>query len=133
MAILMDFLRWLPAIATMIVIFLFSSLPSSEVPSFGFLDVLIQNGGHFLGYVLLALAFGFALPPRFARLKRSIVIVALALMYALSDEYHQSFVPGRNASWWDIFVDGVGATTAALLLMRYSPNSNSNPISSSET
>jgi VanZ family protein len=126
-------LRWLPALVTMAVIFIFSSLPSYEVPDFGFLDVVIKNGGHFVGYALLAFAYSFALPRQLSQLQRGVIAIAFALLYALSDEFHQSFVPGRNASWIDIIVDGLGASTAALLWARYSPNSNSNPIISSES
>jgi VanZ family protein len=133
MIILRGFLRWLPAILVMAVIFFASSLPSYEVPDFGFLDAVIKNGGHFAGYALLALAFSYALPRRLSRLERMLVAIALALMYALSDEFHQSFVPGRSPSWFDILIDGLGASTAAALLARYSPNSNSNPITSSES
>ena len=42
--------------------------------------------------------------------------VVLALLYGLSDEYHQTFVPGRAASLKDIIVDGLGATGAALAM-----------------
>jgi VanZ family protein len=117
----------------MAVIFMLSSLPSYEVPDFGLLDVVIKNGGHFVGYALLSLAYAFALPHRFSLFKRGIAAIALALLYALSDEFHQSFVPGRSPSWIDIIVDGLGASTAAFLWARYSPNSNSKPIISSES
>ena len=43
----------------------------------------------------------------------------LAVTYALSDEFHQSFVPGRNPSILDVFIfDGLGAAIG-LLLMNY--------------
>lgn len=125
--------RWLPAFGIMAVIFVLSSLPSADVPDFGLLDALVKNGGHFVGYALLALAYSFALPRRFSRLERGVAAVGLALLYALSDEFHQSFIAGRSASWSDILVDGLGASIAALLWARYSPNSNSNPINSSES
>jgi VanZ family protein len=126
-------LRWLPALVIMAVIFFLSSLPSYEVPDFGFLDVVIKNGGHFVGYALLTFTYSFALPRRLSRLQRGVIAIAFALLYALSDEFHQTFVPGRSASWTDIIVDGLGASTAALLWARYSPNSNSKPIISSES
>jgi VanZ family protein len=39
--------------------------------------------------------------------------VALGIIYGFSDEWHQSFVPGREASLRDIFFDGLGVWTAA--------------------
>jgi len=133
MYMLIAVLRWLPACVLMTVIFMLSSLPSSEVPDFGALDFLVLHAGHFLGYALLCLAFQFALPRRLSPGIRSIAAIMLALLYAVSDEWHQSFVPGRSQSLFDIIVDGLGASTAMFLLARYSPNSSSNSISSSES
>ncbi|MCJ7831586.1 MAG: VanZ family protein [Dehalococcoidia bacterium] len=39
----------------------------------------------------------------------------LAALYAASDEYHQGFVPGRDASWADWGLDVAGAAAAMLL------------------
>lgn len=44
-----------------------------------------------------------------------IVSVVLALTYALSDEYHQTFVPGRQGTWMDVAIDGVGILIVTLL------------------
>ena len=75
--------------------------------------------GHFAVYAVLALllnwaleAFGVAQPVAW-----TLVIVAL---YALSDEFHQSFVPGRHPDPFDVATDIVGALTAlaALRLIR---------------
>jgi len=40
---------------------------------------------------------------------------SLALFYGLTDEYHQTFVPGRSASLKDILIDGAGAMASALV------------------
>ena len=39
----------------------------------------------------------------------------LAVAYAASDEYHQSFVPSRHPSPLDILIDSIGISTATLL------------------
>jgi len=99
--------RWLPAVAIMAVIFGFSSVPSSEMPHFGFWDTLVRKGGHMLGYGLLALAYWYGL--RFDN-RRVWLVLLLAVFYALTDEFHQSFVPGRHPSWMDVLgFDGGGA------------------------
>ncbi|MFH1908814.1 MAG: VanZ family protein [Chloroflexota bacterium] len=49
--------RWLPAILIMATIFVFSSIPSSELPDFARADLFIKKGGHMLGYGLLTLAY----------------------------------------------------------------------------
>ncbi len=46
--------------------------------------------------------------------------VVFAALYGLSDEVHQSFVPGRSADVWDLVADTVGAAGGALLY-RYRP------------
>jgi hypothetical protein len=55
------FLRWLPTILVMMTIFIFSSIPSQELPKFGFWDTLVKKGGHVIGYGLLALSYWFAM------------------------------------------------------------------------
>ena len=39
----------------------------------------------------------------------------LGLMYAITDEIHQFFVPGRSCRIFDVFVDGCGVITGILL------------------
>lgn len=36
-------------------------------------------------------------------------IIGACVAYGISDEFHQSLVPGRDASWLDVVTDGVGA------------------------
>ncbi len=106
-------LRWLPAVAVMAAIFVVSSTPGSDLPRFGVLDVIVKKGGHMLGYALLALTFWYGL--RFDR-RRWWLALLLAVLYALTDEFHQSFVPGRHPSWIDVLAfDGIGAAIALAL------------------
>ena len=132
MPLLKSILRWLPAGAIMVLLFAISSLPSTAVPSFGFFDTLLKKGGHFLGYAVLCLAYLYALPRQWPLRTRGVVVVVLAVLYALSDEYHQSFTPGRRPSLLDVGIDGLGAAAAMFLVARYSPNSSSKSSSSSE-
>lgn len=118
--------RWLPAVVMMGVIFVFSSLPSSRIPNYGAVDVLIKKGGHAIGYGLLGFSYYYALPKRLSRFYRGITALMMAIIFALSDEYHQSFVQGRSSSLTDIVVDGIGATIAVVIGMIYSSNSRSN-------
>jgi VanZ family protein len=108
--------RWLPAIVLLVVIFGFSSIPSQTMPSFGLLDLVVKKGGHMLGYGLLALAYWFGL--RFEE-RHWWLALLLAVLYAITDEFHQSFVPGRNPSWVDAIInDGGGAVLAVLVFKR---------------
>jgi VanZ family protein len=103
-------LPWGPALLMMAVIFLFSSTPSKELPDFGLLDLVIKKGAHMIGYGLLAAAYwyGFVFDRR-----RWWLALLFAILYAISDEFHQSFVPGRHPSWVDALIfDGSGAAAA---------------------
>ena len=45
--------------------------------------------------------------------------VAFAMLYGLTDEYHQLFVASRNFEMLDLAADALGATVAQLTLYRY--------------
>jgi hypothetical protein len=50
---------------------------------------------------------------------RNIVVASvLCLLFAVSDEYHQTFVPGRGGTLSDVAIDGLGISTAALIAWR---------------
>jgi VanZ family protein len=119
-------LRWAPSILIMGAIFFFSSLPSSQIPSFGEWDVLIKKAGHATGYALLGLAYYYALPPRLSSGIRWILAFFMAILFAMSDEFHQSFVMGRNSSIIDVGIDALGAAIALTIAAFYSSNSTSN-------
>jgi VanZ family protein len=104
--------RWGPAIIVMALIFLFSSIPSAGLPSFGEFDLPAKKGGHMLGYALLGLAFwhGLGRETPGAWWKAWL----LSMLYAVTDEFHQSFVPGRGPWVMDILIDGAGALLALL-------------------
>lgn len=101
----------------MLVIFLFSGQPGSEVPTFDWADRIIKKGGHMIGYGLLALSYWRAFD--FKEEKRWIAWL-LAVLYAVMDETHQSFVPGRNSAIWDVIIfDNFGALIALWFIYYY--------------
>lgn len=119
-------LRWLPSLVMMALIFGFSSLPASALPHLGALDFFVKKGGHALGYGLLGLAYFYALPPRLTYGYRWVLALLMAVLFALSDEYHQSFVEGRNSTITDVLIDAAGASLALIIGAPYLSNSSSN-------
>ena len=47
----------------------------------------------------------------------AILAVLLGIIYGITDEYHQSFVPGRTASLHDLLADGIGVTIAQIIFV----------------
>ncbi len=106
-------LRWLPVVIWMGVIFAFSAQPTLPSLPGAFWDTLMKKGGHLTVYAVLAALSWRALEPR-----RSVFGWAwlLAVLYACTDEWHQSFVPGRHPMATDVLIDACGAAVALLLI-----------------
>ncbi len=66
------------------------------------------------GYALLAAAYlrGLAYASKKGR-GAVILAVLMAVLYAATDEFHQSFTPGRNPSPVDVGIDAIGAAVGA--------------------
>jgi VanZ family protein len=112
--------RWGPALAMMAIIFIFSSRSDVPTPPHEGLARLILDSGHAIGYGLLTLTYLHGLRAqgveRVWGVKGTLSLaLLLSFLYSLSDEWHQSFVPGRDASWLDILID-LGGSVAAVLL-----------------
>ncbi len=79
---------------------------------------IIRKAGHFTEYAILALLILRALrrsQPERSFLQTAAIALLVATAYAATDEYHQSFVPGRTAAVGDVLIDGAGAVTALAL------------------
>ncbi len=107
--------RWLAVLAWMGVIFFLSA--QSKLPHVmptlieSFQDVL----GHFAAYAVLAALLYWALTGIGAR-RPALFALLIVLLYACSDEFHQSFVPNRHPDIFDIATDLVGASVALVTL-----------------
>lgn len=109
--------HWLPVVIWMAVIFLFSSQPYSGAMSesyLGDLNVPVRKCAHMFEYFVLFLlsARAFRQSPRFWCEHANLLAVLLCIFYAASDEWHQSFVPGRSSSIGDALVDLLGVALA---------------------
>ena len=98
---------WGPVAVYMLAIFLLSSRPDVPLP-----PSMTDKQGHSLGYLGLgatmtrALIGGFGAPVSAAH---GLAAIALTTAYGMSDEWHQSFVPGRTADITDLRADVTGA------------------------
>ena len=135
--------NWLPAIAWMIFIFIGSTSvlsaqhtsriivpflrwinPGISEDTIRTVQTTIRKTGHVSEYSVLALLILWARRrdrrPSGATVgwnwSDAILALVVAAAYAGTDEFHQSFVPGREASVWDVLIDTVGAGAGIFLL-----------------
>ncbi len=113
-------IRALIAAGYMSAIIAVSSIPGKKVP-----ELMNDKLGHFLAYFFLALLVaaalaGFRTPT--SHWVRMVSALLFTCAFGISDEWHQSFVPGRFAGLDDFVADALGASTSiaglAMLMMR---------------
>ena len=93
--------------------------PNISEATLNLIHFMVRKAGHFSEYAIFALLAGRALRTSSRKLLRqqwfwlSFLVV---VVYALGDEFHQSFVPSRTASIYDSMIDMFGGLTALALL-----------------
>jgi VanZ like family len=109
---------WGPVVIYMAVIFYFSSLHEAPLPP-GVEDKPAHAFGYMgLGFVI-ARALAGGLPPRIT-LRQLFIGLAIAVLYGMSDEFHQSFVAGRDADILDLRADAIGSAIALIACWAWS-------------
>ncbi len=101
------------------IIFFLSNQPgdSLDLPDIPDLD----KGLHCIVYGVLALSALFAVPEYKYQANPfwvSLLVVLFCLLYGISDEFHQSFIPGRFPSVLDLLADTIGAVVVVLVWFR---------------
>lgn len=100
---------WLPVVFWAILIFYLSGIPDLKT-GFEF-DFLLRKISHVIEYAILVFLLYRAFAGSCENINRLYLFIypaSLTLLYAISDELHQSFVPGRNCSIRDILIDSIG-------------------------
>ena len=122
---------WMPAIAWMVLIFLGSTDvlsaehtsrflvpflhwldPRLSWPTIDMLQMVIRKLGHVTEYAILAALLWRAVRGAHWHIKMSLLFFAvwsICVIFAASDEFHQSFVPSRSPSVHDVMIDTCGA------------------------
>jgi VanZ family protein len=101
--------EWLPVVAWAAVIFAISSIPSLGT-GLGVWDLVLRKLAHVTEYAVL----GFLL----ARVVSAAPAFALGVLYAVTDELHQSFVSGRHGAPRDVVIDSFGVAIGVLVHRR---------------
>ena len=104
---------WGPVVVYMAAIFFVSSLHEAPLP-----PGVGDKEGHSTAYLglafVIARALAGGLPPRLTW-RQALIGFAIAALYGASDEFHQLFVPGRDADILDWRADVIGAAIAMIV------------------
>lgn len=110
---------WFPVLLWMSLIFYFSSIPDLS-PNFSkeTMNILTSKFAHIVEYAILTLLLLRAIEHTFSLSPQALlqIIFLIAVLYAISDEYHQLFVHGREGTFRDIMIDSIGITLIPLYL-----------------
>jgi VanZ family protein len=97
------------------VIFFLSAQPSLD-SGLGVIDLIGRKVVHAGSYALLCVLWWRPLSRHMPARRAILVAFALTSAYAVTDEYHQSFVEGRHGTPVDWAIDTAGAALAGLWL-----------------
>jgi hypothetical protein len=107
-----SWLSWVMVVILGVYIFIISSMnfPGGGAPGLGIKAVLYHIGVFFLFsfFLMVALVKG-------KKLRLALAGVLISILYAVSDEVHQLFVPGRSGSIGDVLLDSTGIGFAFLV------------------
>jgi hypothetical protein len=101
---------WLPVVAWAGLIFALSSIPDLGTGLGGW-DLALRKLAHAAEYAVLGLLLQRALDHAWASF-------LLGAAYAVTDEVHQAFVPGRLGSPVDVAIDAAGVAVGVALALR---------------
>jgi len=93
--------------------------PHASAATLAILHFVIRKAAHFTEYAILAFLAARAFRSSARELLREQwfwMSLALVVVYALIDEFHQSFVPSRTASIYDSIIDSAGGLFALTVL-----------------
>ncbi len=106
---------WCLVFLYMALIFILSSISTPPQPVGGG-NPYIPIIGHFMEYGILGfLLLGTFLGNEKFRRYAPVLAVIIAVLYGITDEIHQYFVPYRNPDAFDVLVDGIGAVLGTVI------------------
>jgi VanZ family protein len=104
------YLRFIPSLIWMAIIFYFSSRQTTGIGGDSFwLRFFILKSFHLIEYGLLFIFINFAI-------NNNLNSIIISYLYGVSDEIHQSFIPGRTARLTDTLIDLLGIFIGLLML-----------------
>jgi VanZ family protein len=111
---------WAPVVLWMMVIFAFSAMAINGPAKFSWLDFVVKKSAHVTEYAILYWLVWRATSESGRRNSTKTLILSLifSLVYALSDEWHQTITPGREGTLRDVGFDTLGMLLALNFLRK---------------
>jgi VanZ family protein len=101
---------WLPVALWALVIFSFSSYSVGSSNQIYWKDFVIKKAAHVIEYAILTALTYRALKVYGLKSRNAALwAIFMSVVYGATDEYHQSFTPGREPRLRDVFFDTIGA------------------------
>lgn len=138
MKFIQKYVHWLPVVIWMGLIFYLSHQPaeqSSELSSgvvemllrillvvfpidgeSTYLHFLVRKAAHFFAYFMLSIFVMYAIRSLVTNLLKSTFLsLLICILYAISDEIHQLYIPGRSGEVRDVLIDSAGSLSGLIL------------------
>jgi len=101
---------WFPFVLWSFIIFSFSSFPTAKTSQIYWQDFVIKKLAHITEYAIFTvLLYRALINSNVNKKKAAILSIILAVLYGASDEFHQSFTPGREPRIRDVLFDAFGS------------------------
>ena len=102
-------------------IFYLSNIPYLRIEQLGFLDFVLRKIVHITEYAVLCILYirAFKNTTKLADTKVYLLSVIFSIIYAITDEIHQSFVPGRSCNFFDLLFDTTGVLLGSVIYKKY--------------
>ena len=102
--------HWLPTLAWAVLIFSFSSQPTLTTSKVYWQDFVIKKSAHLFVYAVLSILIyrSLKLTTHYSRPYLLLFTLTITILYAVTDEFHQTFTLGRGPTLRDVFIDIFG-------------------------
>lgn len=116
--------HWLPTLAWAMLIFSFSAQPTLTTSRIYWQDFVIKKAAHLFVYAVLSVLIyrSLKLTTHYSKLYLLIFTITITILYAISDEFHQTFTLGRGPTLRDVFIDLAGGLTGIMVKSKIEPS-----------
>ena len=124
-AVLNFLYTWTPVLIWAIVIFSFSASPTNSVSEIHWQDFIVKKTAHIVEYGIFAFLLYRSFRLSHLEKKKALLYSFLiSVTYGITDEFHQTFTPGRESRIRDVAFDTLGSALSLYFIYRILPKSS---------